>query len=188
MWRGTDSILFWNADILPDARSHRRCTRDRLSGRRSQRIKATDSRWFNNSRCPLSWSANVVIRLIQIHMCIIYFCSGVAKLHGATWWNGMAVWQVLATPDVAKFNLKWLANLEDWEFSLIFRIAAAATIALEIGFPFLIWSRRLRPVVLCGAALLHLAIGLFMGLGLFSAAMLAGCVAFVSAASQSRCV
>src|SRR4029453_17148547 len=42
------------------------------------------------SEVPPSTWANVSIRLIQIHMCIIYFFSGLGKLQGETWWSGDA--------------------------------------------------------------------------------------------------
>src|SRR5205823_10233834 len=38
-----------------------------------------------------SWTANLVIRLIQVHMCLIYLCAGLSKLQGARWWDGTAV-------------------------------------------------------------------------------------------------
>ena len=31
-------------------------------------------------------SGNIAIRLIQIHMCVIYFFAGLGKLHGESWW------------------------------------------------------------------------------------------------------
>ena len=36
-----------------------------------------------------SVGANLAIRLIQVHMCLIYFCAGLSK-HGVAWWDGTA--------------------------------------------------------------------------------------------------
>src|SRR5262249_40194528 len=38
-----------------------------------------------------SVSANIALRLIQVHFCIIYLIAGLSKLQGASWWNGTAV-------------------------------------------------------------------------------------------------
>ena len=35
--------------------------------------------------------ANLAIRLIQVHMCVIYLFSGLGKLKGDTWWEGSAI-------------------------------------------------------------------------------------------------
>src|SRR5262249_3144580 len=37
-------------------------------------------------------AANVAIRLLQVHLCIIYLVSGVSKLLGRAWWEGNAIW------------------------------------------------------------------------------------------------
>ena len=39
-----------------------------------------------------SVSANIAIRLMQLHMCVIYLFSALGKLMGETWWNGSAMW------------------------------------------------------------------------------------------------
>jgi hypothetical protein len=57
------------------------------------------------------------------------------------------------------------------------------TLFYEISFIFLIWNRTLRPIMLFLALMMHLGIGLFMGLGTFSAIMLTGCLAFVAPTS-----
>src|SRR5262249_53866354 len=46
-------------------------------------------------------SAGFAYRLMQIHLCIIYFISGASKLMGSTWWSGNAVWNVLANFEFA---------------------------------------------------------------------------------------
>jgi hypothetical protein len=125
------------------------------------------------------WTTNAVIRLIQIHLCIIYLCSGLAKLQGQSWWNGTAIWQILVIPELSPFDLRWIAQLPDWGVALVSETGVAVTLAFEIGFAFLIWNRLLRPLILAAAFVLHGLIGLVMGLGAFSAIMLTACLAFV---------
>src|SRR5439155_9905156 len=59
------------------------------------------------------------------------------------------------------------------------------TLVLEIGLPFLVWT-RLRPVMLCGAILLHLGIALNMGLIVFSLFMFALMLAWMPAGAVRR--
>jgi hypothetical protein len=53
------------------------------------------------------------------------------------------------------------------------------TLAVEIGFPFLVWQRRLRYPMIVAALLLHLGIGILMGLHLFSLIMATLVLSFV---------
>ena len=129
-----------------------------------------------------SVAANVVVCLIQVHMCIVYLSAGLAKLQGSSWWDGTAVYLTLMTHDLGGFDMRWLATY-DWLWQAVSSAGTLFTIAIEVGFAFLVWHRPLRPLVLGGALLLHLGIALSMGLWAFSAAMLTGCLAFVPPAS-----
>ena len=60
---------------------------------------------------------------------------------------------------------------------------AMFTLILEVGFPFLVWYRRLRWVMVTGAIMLHTGIALVMGLTGFSLMMLALLVAFIPPAT-----
>lgn len=127
-----------------------------------------------------SVSANIALRCIQIHMCIVYLSAGLSKLHGASWWSGLATYYASMNPEMwpLAYDVRWigrypqlvqaLSNLSVW-FTLVF----------EISFAFVIWHPRLRPVMLASALLLHLGIGLSMGLAAFGMTMLAGCCAFL---------
>ncbi len=126
-----------------------------------------------------SWAANAVIRMIQIHVCIIYFCAGAAKLQGTSWWNGTAVWMTFVTYEFVLFDMTWLAKV-DWLWQLVSGLGVLFTIAFEVGFPFLIWNRRLRPLLLTAGVVMHEGISIFMGLGSFGAIMLTALMAFVS--------
>jgi len=123
-------------------------------------------------------AANVVIRLIQVHMCIVYLAAGAAKLQGSAWWDGTAVYLTLLTHELAPMDLRWIAA-RDWLWQGIGLAGNAFTLAFELSFVFLVWHRLWRPVVLAAAVVMHLGIAVSMGLGAFSLAMLIGCLAFV---------
>jgi hypothetical protein len=140
---------------------------------------------------PTTW-ANFVLRLMQIHFCIIYLASGTSKLQGTAWWNGTALWACLANYEFAPLNLavysKLVVLLSEhrviWE--IVLSSSAVFTLLLELGFPFLVWNRRLRPYMLCGAVMLHTGIAVIMGLGTFSLMMLCLLLCFVPGEAVRR--
>src|SRR5262249_55193204 len=66
-----------------------------------------------------------------------------------------------------------------WLWETLMSGGVVFTMAVEIGVPFLIWSRRLRWACVLCAVLLHTMIGVFMGLVSFSLFMLVMVLSFV---------
>jgi hypothetical protein len=139
-----------------------------------------------------SVSANLALRLFQVHFCIIYMAAGLSKLLGSAWWNGTALWGTLAnwefTPlrfAVYADSLRWLCRHRLlWE--IVMSVGTFYTLILEISFPFLVWKPNLRGLMIIGAVLLHTTIALTMGLVNFGLLMLALVFAFVPAAVIHR--
>src|SRR5688572_20046138 len=52
-------------------------------------------------------STNIAIRLIQIHMCVIYLFGGIGKARGAAWWDGTAMWLAFATLEYQSLDMLW---------------------------------------------------------------------------------
>jgi hypothetical protein len=128
-------------------------------------------------RGAASVRANVALRLIQVHLCVVYFFSGSGKLFGASWWEGTALWGAAANVQYRTLDLTWLAR-----HPLTVNAITLATLFWEVAYPALIWPRLTRPVFLAMAALVHLGIGLTMGMMEFGLAMLVANLAFVPAA------
>ncbi|HBI46592.1 MAG TPA: hypothetical protein DDY78_27615 [Planctomycetales bacterium] len=132
-----------------------------------------------------SWSANFAIRLIQVHFCIIYLVSGSSKLLGAAWWNGTAMWLTLANYNFAPMRvglyneLLYVLCRNLWLWQICMTGAVVFTLFTEISFTYLVWSRRWRPFMVSCSVLMHLGIGLIMGLSVFSLFMLVMVLAFV---------
>ncbi len=132
------------------------------------------------SVADFSISANVAVRCIQIHMCLVYLFAGLAKLQGSQWWSGIATYYAAMTPEMwpIEFDLQWIGRHPQL-VQVLANLSVLFTLAYEINFVWLIWNPRLRPLLLLSAAVLHLGIGFSMGLGAFGLIMLAGCSAFV---------
>jgi hypothetical protein len=120
-------------------------------------------------------AANLSLRLLQLHLVLVYGSAGLSKLMGPEWWNGTAVEMIILTPEFRRFNLAWLTA-----YPLVLNLATHAGLLLEIGYPVLIWVRKLRPLILASVILLHLGIDLLLGLTEFGLAMIAANLAFVS--------
>jgi hypothetical protein len=132
-----------------------------------------------------SYAANFATRLVQVHFCIIYLATGTSKLLGTSWWSGTALNNVLLNNSFAPmdqplyFNLmKFLASHRVlWEVFVSFGILY--TLLVEISFPFLVWQKSTRWLMVCCSVLLHTGIGLCMGLSSFSLMMMVMVLSFV---------
>jgi predicted DCC family thiol-disulfide oxidoreductase YuxK len=122
-----------------------------------------------------SVSANLALRLIQLHIVLIYALAGLAKLQGPSWWHGMALWRTMTT---GEFVLLDFTPLAAWP--LVINLLTHASLAIELLYPILIWVRMLRPIMLAAVVALHAGIAVMSpGLAEFALIMLAGNIAFV---------
>ena len=115
----------------------------------------------------LSTLANLSRRVLQLHLCIIYFMSGLNKAAGTQWWNGEAIWRSVMQPPLKQFDFAWLA-----QFPILPMIMGWGVLLIEIGYPFLIWNRKTRKIWLTLVCLLHLGIAYTLNLSLFAALMI----------------
>jgi hypothetical protein len=106
-------------------------------------------------------------RVLQLHLCIIYFFSGLTKSLGSGWWNGSSVWRALIRPP---FNIIDPEILVRWKY--LFPVAGILICLLEVTYPFFIWSSQTRKIWLIGICIMHLGIGLMMGMYLFALIMI----------------
>ena len=121
-----------------------------------------------------SAGANLAIRLIQVHMSVIYLFAGVSKLQGPSWWDGTAMWRAFANLEYQSLDMTWLA----WQPWLV-NAMSHSTIVWEISFCVLVWQKRWRPLVLALAVVLHVGIGACLGMWTFGLIMLVGCASFL---------
>ena len=125
-----------------------------------------------------SVSANLALRLLQIHLCVVYFFSGIAKLFGASWWEGTALWGAAANSRYRTLDITRLAR-----HPLLVNLLTLGTVFWEVSYPALVWPRLTRRLAIAMGIFVHLGIGLAMGMGEFGLAMIAANLAFVPAAT-----
>jgi Vitamin K-dependent gamma-carboxylase len=106
-------------------------------------------------------------RVLQLHLCIIYFFSGLTKCLGSGWWDGSSVWRALIRPP---FNVIDPEILVRWKY--FFPVLGIFVCLLEIGYPSLIWNSKTRKIWLIGICAMHVGIGLTMGMYLFAFTMI----------------
>ncbi|MGE0171288.1 MAG: HTTM domain-containing protein [Oligoflexales bacterium] len=109
----------------------------------------------------------IALRVIQIHLCLVYFVAGWGKMQGHMWWTGEAIWRSLLLPEYQSFDFYWLAKVP-----FIATLAAWGTLILETLYPVFIWFRKTRLPWVVAVIGLHLGIAVFQGLELFGATMI----------------
>jgi hypothetical protein len=122
----------------------------------------------------LSWRAGMALRLMQVHICIIYLWAGMSKLQGLAWWDGTSFWLAVANQEYQSRDMTWLA----WHPELI-HVLTHVTIFWELSFWNLVNRPHWRvPMILVGIVL-HLGIGACMGMWTFCWIMIFAYLAFV---------
>lgn len=107
------------------------------------------------------------LRVLQIHLCLIYFFGGITKATGWGWWNGASIWRALSGPPFDIVPLHFLVSLR-----ALLPVAGILVCLIETGYPVFIWKKKTRTLWLGSVIGMHLAIGLTMGLYLFSLVMI----------------
>ncbi|MXV37916.1 hypothetical protein GO491_04375 [Flavobacteriaceae bacterium Ap0902] len=114
-----------------------------------------------NSKTPnFFFSLNT---FLKIHLCIVYFTSGLAKCSDPNWWNGNAIWRAMADLSTDFYINPYLLMA-----------LSIGTLLLEISYPIFAFSKFkiLRRTLVISIILMHLGIGIFLGLSSFATVMI----------------
>jgi hypothetical protein len=120
-------------------------------------------------------------RVLQVHLCFVYFIGGLAKFLGNGWWDGSNLWRSLIRPP---FNLVTPDLLV--QFKYVLPSLGISIFLLEMSYPVFIWAKRTRRIWLGCILAMHAAIGLMMGLYLFAIVMIVMNLAAFGVPSASR--
>lgn len=131
---------------------------------------------------PLSTTATIATRLIQLHLCLWVAMMGFSKLTGDTWWSGLGIWWLVAREDSRVADFTWLHTtpklVDLWTHAVVF---------FELAFPVLIWAPLARPLLLTFAVVIWGSLALLTGDFTFPLAMLIASLAFVPPCLVSGC-
>jgi hypothetical protein len=161
---------------------------DRWRARRNETTAASEAR----RRDPLadrSLAATIAVRLVQVHISVVYLMMGLAKLaepstseEPGVWWLGDGIWWLIAKPDGPLVDFTALHDniyvLNAWTHSIVL---------FEIAFGILIWNRLARPLLLALAVPMWISLALVTGLVPFCLMMLIANLAFVAPQSLATC-
>lgn len=111
-------------------------------------------------------------RLVQIQIAYVYASTVLSKASSGRWLSGKALYDVLASPVFAEWP-RWIGF-----WPLIYALTWG-TLLFEIGFPTLVWFRKLRPWVLLAGIGFHVGIDVLMIIPMFSWIMIVSYGAFL---------
>ncbi|WP_153796951.1 hypothetical protein [Foetidibacter luteolus] len=106
------------------------------------------------------------VRVIQLHLCIMYLACGIEKAMGAQWWSGEAIWMAMQQDQFHNINIDWMAR-----YPFVPKILCWGTLLLETFYPIGIYHAKTKKFWLAGIVSMHLGIALFLGLHLFGTLM-----------------
>jgi hypothetical protein len=125
-----------------------------------------------------SWLATVGVRLVQVHLAMLYLIMALAKLEWETWWDGGAVWWLMAQPQSRLVDLTFLR-----ENLLLINAWTHAMVLFELAYGVLIWNRLARPLLIGASVVMWTLTALLTGLVPFCLLMIAAGAAFVPPAT-----
>lgn len=136
--------------------------------------------YISNKNSKTDLMGSVGFRLVQIQMCVIYCYTGLEKLKGNSWWDGTALWNVLANPQQTVADFTWIRN-----FPILIALMTFITVGYEIYWPVAVGSHKTRKPWLILGIMFHIGIGLSMGLMVFSLVMISTYPLFLSSEEYS---
>ena len=130
---------------------------------------------------PPSYAANLVMRLLQIHVAIIVVTSGLHKLQMGDWWAGVAFWYPLHPPFQTTPDSLERERGSAMTTLFVLSLAQYLTLAWQIGFPLFAWrTGRWRAVLLGGAAVGWLGAFFMYKLPLFGPFLFIGALSYLT--------
>ncbi|WP_030153107.1 HTTM domain-containing protein, partial [Streptomyces sp. NRRL S-244] len=131
-------------------------------------------------RAALDVLANLVhnagLLVIMAEVCLIYATAGWYKIQGSRWQDGTALYYPLGLD----YFTPWpgLSGLLAGSGTVVM-LLSYGTVAVQVAFPFTVFNRRIKNVLLALMMLEHAGIAVLLGLPFFSLAMIAADAVFL---------
>lgn len=111
-------------------------------------------------------------RLIGLQICYVYLFAFMAKVNSDVWRSGTAMYDVFASPSLARWP-------QEIHAPLLLGAITYGTLAFELVFPLLVWQKPFRKWLIMGGTLFHLGIEITMVLPMFSILMILSYATFL---------
>ncbi|MFD3522712.1 HTTM domain-containing protein [Streptomyces sp. NPDC058653] len=126
---------------------------------------------------------NAALFVIMAEVCLIYATAGWYKIQGSRWQDGTALYYPLHLDYFAP----WPALADILASSgLIVMVLTYGTVMVQVAFPFTLFNRRVKNVLLVAMMLEHAGIAVLLGLPFFSLAMIAADAVFLPTSFMVR--
>ncbi|MGW8972580.1 HTTM domain-containing protein [Streptomyces platensis] len=119
---------------------------------------------------------NGALLVIMVEVCLIYATAGWYKIQGSRWQDGTAVY----FPMHLDYFSPWPALSELLGSNgVMIMLITYGTVIVQVAFPFTLFNRRLKNVLLVMMICEHLSIAILLGLPFFSLAMITADAVFL---------
>ena len=119
---------------------------------------------------------NAALLVIMAEACLIYATAGWYKIQGSRWQDGTAVYYPLHLDYFSPWPA--LSDLLSAHGTLVM-LVTYGTVAVQVAFPFTLFNRRVKNVLLVAMMTEHAVIAVVLGLPFFSLAMIAADAVFL---------
>jgi hypothetical protein len=119
---------------------------------------------------------NAALFVIMAEACLIYATAGWYKIQGSRWQDGTAVYYPLHLDYFSPWPA--LADLMS-SSGTIMMVVTYGTVMVQVAFPFTLFNRRVKNVLLVLMMLEHAVIAVVLGLPFFSLAMITADAVFL---------
>ncbi|CDR29228.1 HTTM domain-containing protein [Staphylococcus schweitzeri] len=111
---------------------------------------------------------NFAVYACIIQICIVYFVSALYQVNGEKWFNGTALYYITQVDIFSNPNLDFLLTNND----IVMSVLTYFSVIIKIAFPFLIFNKNIKLVIVLLIIMFHIGIGIFMGLVTFALTMI----------------
>jgi hypothetical protein len=119
---------------------------------------------------------NGALLVIVVEVCLIYATAGWYKIQGSRWQDGTALYYPLHLDDFSPWPGLSHALAGN---GLMVMLISYGTVIVQVAFPFTLFNRRVKNVLLALMMLEHASIAVVLGLPFFSLAMIAADAVFL---------
>ncbi|MFF4181790.1 HTTM domain-containing protein [Streptomyces sp. NPDC001691] len=138
------------------------------------RFAAADARALLDVLANLVHNAAMVV--IMAEVCLVYATAGWYKIQGTRWQDGTALFYPLKLDYFSPWpELSSLLGTS----GVIVMLLTYGTVMVQVAFPFTLFNRRVKNVLLVAMMLEHAGIAVLLGLPFFSLAMIAADAVFL---------